>query len=343
MPLASSTVLVTGATGFLAMNCILNLLEKGYHVRGVVRKMRRGEALRALLESYSERAAELELVQADLLDDAGWDEAMQGCQYVLHVASPFPAQEPAHEDELIRPAREGALRVLQAAARQGVQRVVLTSSIAAVSSGHAEKKRRFSEQDWSNLQGEISAYPKSKTLAEKAAWQFVESLAEDQKLELVVINPGFILGPVLDDEPRTSNELHLKLMRREVPGTARIKWGVVDVRDVAEAHSLALVTPQAAGKRLICVAESLWMHEIAAILQAHFAPQGYKIPTLKMPNFAVSLVGLFDKTVRSTLNLLDQDYEYDTELIRQTLGWQPRPIKESIVEMGESLIRVGLV
>lgn len=343
MPNTSSTVLVTGATGFLAMHCILNLLEKGYHVRGVVRNLRRGEALRALLEAYSQQAVELELVQADLLDDAGWDEAMQGCQYVLHVASPFPMQEPAHEDELIRPAREGALRVLQAAARQGVQRVVLTSSVAAISGGHAEKKRRFNEHDWSNLQGAIGAYQKSKTLAERAAWEFVESLPEDQKLELVAINPGYILGPVLDDEPRTSTALHLKLMRREVPGTAHIKWSLVDVRDVAEAHSLALVAPQAAGKRLICVAESLWMPEIAATLQAHFAPRGYKIPTLQMPNFAVRLVGLFDKTVRSTVELLDQDYEYDTALIRQTLGWQPRPVKESIVEMGESLIRLGLV
>ena len=339
----SNPVLVTGATGFLAMHCILNLLEKGWHVRGTLRNAQRGAALRKTLAQHTGKIENLELFSADLMQDAGWDEALAGCQYVLHVASPFPAREPEHEDDLILPAREGTKRVLRAAARQGIQRLVLTSSIAAVSAGYTDKARTFSEKDWSNLDGEIAPYPKSKTLAEKAAWEFVGNLPEGQKLELAVVNPGYILGPVLDAEPRTSNEMHIKLMRRQVPGVGRLKMDMVDVRDVAEAQYLALVTPEAAGRRFICVSESMWLAEIAQVLDEHFAPKGYKIPRRMMPDFLVRLVGLFDKTVRNTVRGLGVDYAYDASQTRRVLGWQPRPAKTSLVEMGESLIQVGIV
>lgn len=332
----SSTVLVTGASGFVATHCIQQLLQQGRQVRGTLRSLDKGVELRKALGGVG---GGLEFVQADLQNDQGWNQAAEGCDYVLHVASPFPATIPKHEDELIVPAREGTLRVLRAAEEAGVRRVVLTSSIAAIMSGHAERQRVFDERDWTNTEAPIQPYPKSKTLAERAAWEFVKG----KKLELTVIAPGLILGPSLDAHFPTSSEYIGKLMRREVPGVSRTNLFTVDVRDVAAAHLVALTTPEAGGGRFICVEGAHRFQEIALILQRHFAPQGYRIPTLEVPDWVVRLVALMDKSVRLTLEELGKAYSFSGQRTRAVLNWKPRPLEESVVAMAESMIAHKLI
>ena len=341
---ANVRVLVTGASGFIAMHCILQLLEQGYRVRGTLRTPAREANLRRTFAEYVEADDRLEFVTTDLMKDEGWVEAVEGCTYVLHVASPLPRSLPKHEDELVIPAREGTLRVLKAAAEVGVQRVVLTSSIAAIIHGHPrDGSKRFDENDWSRTDDEIEPYQKSKTLAERAAWDFVKGLTGSEKLELTAINPGLVLGPILDEDYGTSGEVVRKLMRREVPGCANIGFAPVDVRDVAAAHLAAMVTPQAAGQRFCCALDFAWMCDIAAILDKHFAAQGYKIPTRRMPDFLIRIVALFDKTVRLVVSNLGQRTDISSDHIRQVLQWQPRSLEEMVVDMGASMIKYKVV
>ena len=203
----NTTVLVTGASGYLASRLVLDLLEAGYQVRGTVRSPEKGDSLKSWLAPLT-NIEHLTLVQADLMDDAGWDEATAGCTYAHHVASPFPLTMPEDEEDLIKPAVEGTRRVLEAAFQNGVRRVVLTSSVAAVSHGHDPNGKPFDESNWSVINGSIGAYPKSKTLAEQAAWDFIDTLADRHPLELTVINPGYILGPVINNRQPTSVALH---------------------------------------------------------------------------------------------------------------------------------------
>lgn len=249
----SELVLVTGATGFLGQHCILQLLAAGYEVRGTVRSLQREADVRTALRRGGADAAKLSLVEADLTADAGWAEAVRNCTYVLHVASPFPLVQPDDEDDLIRPAREGALRVLKAAAEAGVKRTVLTSSVAAVSAGHDKSGGRvFDESDWSDLEKpNVSAYEKSKTLAERAAWDFIAT-PDARGMELAVINPGAVLGPALSADTSSSLEIVRQLMSRALPACPHIGFPIVDVRDVASAHLAAMTRPDAAGKRFIC-------------------------------------------------------------------------------------------
>ncbi len=337
------TVLVTGASGFIAMHCILQLLEQGYTVRGTLRTPSRELNLRKTLASYTDVGERLSFVTADLTKDEGWAEAVSDCMYVLHVASPLPRYNPKHEDELIIPAREGTLRVLKAAVAAGVKRVVLTSSIAAITYGHPKTKTVFDESDWSNTENEINAYPKSKTLAERAAWDFVNDLEGDDSLELVAINPGVVLGPILDEDYGTSGEVVRRLMRRGVPGIPNIGFSVVDVRDVASAHVAAMTTPEAAGHRFCCVTEFVWLAEIAAILQKHFAAQGYKIPTRHLPDFVLRFIGIFSKTVGLIAGNLGRRTDISNNHIREVLDWQPRSLEEMIVDMAESMIKYKVV
>ncbi len=269
---SETIVLVTGASGFVAMHCILKLLEKGYMVRGTLRSPEREAGLRKTFKKHTSFDDRLEFFTANLTNDDGWDEAVKGCQYILHVASPFPSQPPKHEDDLIQPAREGTLRVLKAASSANVKRVVMTSSLAAITLGHEDDDSKvFNEDDWSRTDHDIGAYEKSKTLAEQAAWDFVKGLESDNALELSVINPGLILGPILDEDYSTSGELIRKLMRRQYPGCPDISWPVVDVRDVADAHLAAMTTPEAAGMRFCCAIENASIQDIALILNKHFA------------------------------------------------------------------------
>jgi nucleoside-diphosphate-sugar epimerase len=283
-------------------------------------------------------------VEANLDDDAGWDAAVQGCQYVLHVASPVPAGPPKHPDELIKPAREGTLRVLRAAAKAGVQRVVLTSSTSAVIYGHArDGSKTYTEEDWSQLGPTVSAYDTSKTLAERAAWEFVNALPAASRLEMVAILPGAVLGPVLDKDFSTSGEIVRKLMTRAFPGCPDLGWAVVDVRDVAALHVAAMTHPDAVGKRFIAAIEHTPMGEIARILSEHFGPRGYKIPTRRLPGWILKVVALWDSAAALTVNELGKRQDVSNARARETFGWIPRTLEQMVIEMGETMIACGAV
>ena len=340
---AETTVLVTGASGFIGLHCVRELLANGYRVRGTVRSVAREKELRDALAKHV-NTSNFELAVADLMSDDGWAEAVRGCRYVWHVASPVPNAPPKHEDDLIVPAREGTLRVLRAASEAGVERVVLTSSLSAVAAGHARDTTRvFTEDDWSLLDGEVDAYEKSKTLAERAAWDFVGSLRSHESLELTTINPGLVLGPVLEHDYGVSAQAILKLMRRDYPGCPRLGWATVDVRDVASAHLAAMTTPEADGQRFCCCVDFVWMKEMAVILDRHFADRGYKIPTRTLPDFVVRIVGLFDKITRVVVPRLGLVENVSNERIKRVLGWQPRGTEEMVLATAESLIEQGLV
>lgn len=331
-------VAVTGASGYIALHVIAELRRQGYPVRASLRTMPRADAIRRALAGHGGDETPVEFFEADLGSDEGWGELVAGCRYVHHVASPLPLKEPKDEDELIRPAREGALRVLRAAAGEGVERVVMTSSIAAVSQARDEG-RPYNEDDWTDPDSDISAYPKSKTLAERAAWDFVAGLPEDRRMELTTINPSLVIGPLLDPDGSASVEAVRKLMAREVPGCPRLGFSFVDVRDVALAHVAAMTEPAAAGRRYICSSEFFWMVDIARLL----ADAGHKVPTRMLPDWLVRLVGLFDPTIRRVAPQLGYESTFDTSRIRDELQWQPRPLAETILATADSLKSHGVV
>lgn len=342
---AETTVLVTGATGFIAQHCVLQLLDAGYRVRGTARSTDRDGTVRDALRpalAAPDTLDRYETVATDLTADQGWDGAVAGCRFVLHVASPIPREAPKDEAEIITPARDGTLRVLRAAAQAGVERVVLTSSLAAVLYGR-DRSRTFDESDWSDVGAKsIGAYEKSKTVAERAAWDFVAT-PEAGDLELAVINPGLVLGPVLSSDWGTSGELVKKLFDRDFPACPDVNYAVVDVRDVAAAHVAAMTEPEAAGQRFLCAVENASMRDIALILDEHFRPQGFRIPTGRLPNIAMRLAALFDKTARLALNDLGVRQDVDTTRIRTVLHWRPRGLEEMVVAMGDSFLEHGVV
>jgi len=336
-------ILVTGASGFVAIHTIIQLLEQGYAVRGTIRSLNKEADLRNTIMKYVQANDQLEILPADLEQAAGWEGAMSGVETVLHVASPFPLFEPEKEDDLIIPAVQGTLRVLQAAHKAGVKRVVQVSSVAAISSGHTGENKTFTEADWSDLSKDIGAYAKSKTLAERAAWDFINGAENTNKMELATINPPLILGPVPNKDFRTSIELIRTLMLGQVPGVGRIKMGVVDVRDVASAIILAMQTPEAAGRRwLVAADKSLWLKDIAELLHGKYTGR-YKINKIQFPSFLVRFIGLFDKKVARVTGSLNWDYELSNANAKHTLKWRPRPAEESVLAMAESLIEQGVI
>ncbi len=339
----TSPILVTGASGFVAIHTIIQLLEQGYAVRGTIRSLKKEADLRKTISRYVQANDRLEILSADLEQAAGWKGAMSGVETVLHVASPFPLFEPEKEDDLIIPAVQGTLRVLRAAHKAGVKRVVQVSSVAAISSGHNGENKTFTEADWSDLTKDIGAYAKSKTLAERAAWDFINGAENTNKMELATINPPLIMGPVPNKDFRTSIELVRTIMLGQVPGVGRIKMGVVDVRDVASAIILAMQTPEAAGKRwLVAADKSLWLKDIAELLHGKYAGK-YKINKIQFPSFLVRFIGVFDKKVSRVTQSLDWDYELSNANAKHILKWTPRPAEESVLAMAESLIEQGVI
>ena len=326
---AEQRVVVTGASGFVARHCVQQLLQSGYQVRGTLRSLSKEANLRAALNLDDEANARLSFATTDLLRDEGWSQAMAGATFVLHVASPFPPGPPKSVDDLVKPAKEGTLRVLRAASEAGVKRVVVTSSVAAIFAGHHQRQgRTFTEDDWSDLSANIGAYETSKTLAEQAAWDFVTQLPQDATMELVTINPVFVLGPSLGAVDSTSSEVVAKLLRRDVPGVPRLHTPVVDVRDVARGHLLAMTTPSAAGKRYILSGEEPWFGDIAAMLKE----EGYRVPTWVLPNWLVRIVALVDGTVKLVVPELGKSTHYSSDRARQELGWASRPLRETVVD-----------
>jgi dihydroflavonol-4-reductase len=296
-----------------------------------------------LSDAARTRLDSLNVVPADLTSDNGWRDAVQGCRYVMHVASPLPRGVVKDENELIAPARDGALRVLRAAKDAGVARVVLTSSLSAVIYGN-DRSRRFTEADWSNLAGpRIGAYDKSKTIAERASWEYMASVKDDSSMEMTVINPGLVLGPLLSSDWGTSGEMVKRIMDHKVPAIPNINFATVDVRDVASAHVAAMTSPAAAGERFLCAEANHSMMEIAQILKANYGTRGFKIPTGRLPSFVIKTMAIFDKTVRLALNDLDSIQNVDTTKIRTVLNWQPRDIREMTTAMADSMIEYGVV
>jgi dihydroflavonol-4-reductase len=339
-----SKVLVTGGSGFIGSHCILQLLEAGHQVRTTVRSLKREPEVRAMLkEGGAEPGDRLSFVAADLENDAGWKEAVTGCEYVLHVASPFPATLPKHEDELIVPAREGALRVLRASREAGVKRVVLTSSFAAIGYGQGPQQAPFNETNWTDPNGDdVRAYVKSKTLAERAAWDFIAK--EGGSLELSVVNPVGVFGPVLGPDYSTSILLVQRLMDGAMPGCPRLYFGVVDVRDVADLHIRAMTHPAAKGERFLSVAgDFMSILDIAKVLKERMGASAKRVPTRQLPDWLVRLASLRDPAVKQITPELGKKKNATNEKAKRMLAWAPRSNADSVVATAESLLRLGLL
>ncbi|MEQ9641890.1 MAG: aldehyde reductase [Alphaproteobacteria bacterium] len=336
-------VFVTGASGFLAKHCVAAALQAGYRVRGSLRGLGRADEVRAAVATVVDPGDRLDFVALDLTSDDGWDEALAGGRYLMHVASPFPLQPPKRRDELVGPAREGTLRALKAAARNGVARTVLTSSTAAIYQGHPRGQPRiFTEADWTVVDSPTTpGYPLSKTLAERAAWDFMA--ADASGMELAVINPSLILGPALDRHIGSSAEVIALAMGGKYPAVPRIDIALVDVRDVAAMHVAALGHPQAAGERFICSTDSLWLMEVCRVLHTHFPEFRKRLPKRELPDFLVRMVALFDRNLRATTPDLGVKRPVSNDKARTRLGFEFRPAEEAIVAMGRSLIDLGIV
>ena len=308
-----------------------------------MRSLERERDVRATLKAGgAEPGTRLSFIAADLENDAGWPEAVAGCDYVLHVASPFPANIPRHEDELIVPARDGALRVLRASRDAGVKRVVLTSSFAAIGYGHAPRTAPFDESSWTDLNSDgVAAYVKSKTLAERAAWEFVAG--EGGGLELAVVNPVAVFGPVLGPDYSTSILLLRRMLDGSMPACPRLYFGVVDVRDVADLHIRAMTSPAAKGERFLAVAGAcMSMLDMAKVLKAGMGASANRVPTLQLPNWVVRIAAMRNPVVKQILPELGKIKNSSNAKAKRLLGWAPRSNEESILAAAESLARLGL-
>lgn len=330
------TVLVTGGSGFLGGWCVVELLQSGYRVRTTVRDASRAPQVRAMVDGGDR----LSVFAADLAHDAGWAEAVDGCDYVLHVASPFPPAQPADPDELIAPARDGTLRVLHASFEAGVKRVVVTSSTAAVrNAGAPAPARALTEEDWTDpARSELTPYTRSKTLAELAAWELVRSRGAEQ--QLAVVAPGAILGPVLG--PGRSYSLQvIERMLAGMPGVPRLGFSFVDVRDVATMQVAAMRAEAGAGERFLAVGPFMWMSQIAAILREQLGEEAAKVPRRTVPDLVMRAMARFDAGLRSVVGELGQEVDYSHDKARGRLGWSPRPIEQTIVDCARSLLAAG--
>jgi nucleoside-diphosphate-sugar epimerase len=337
--MAEKTVLVSGGSGFLGGWCVIELLQRGYRVRTTVRDLAREPDVRETVGSQVDPGDRLTVLAANLSSDDGWADAAAGCDYVLHVASPFPPNQPKDPDELIVPAREGTLRVLRAALDGGAERVVVTSSVAAIGADRGAPDRALTEDDWTDTENpSVSPYAKSKTLAERAAWDFVRERGEEQKL--ATINPGAILGPVLNKDTSYSIEMVQRLMRG-MPGTPRIGFSCVDVRDVADLEIKAMVAPEAGGKRFIAVDEWQWMSDVADTLRERLGPDAKKVPHRTVPDFLVRAMAIFDGGIRPLTSQLGKKQEFSNAQAKAVLGWSPRPVDVTVADCGRSLLAVG--
>jgi dihydroflavonol-4-reductase len=338
-------VLVTGGTGFLASHCLLRLLGSGHDVRTTVRSLARQEQVRLTLRrgGAGSGADRVSFVTTDLTADEGWAQAVQDCDYVLHVASPFPSQAPKDENELIVPSRDGTLRVLRAARDSGVKRVVLTSSFAAIGYGAKHRERPFTEADWTDARDpSVQPYQRSKTIAERAAWDFIDR--EGRGLELAVINPVGILGPVLGPDYSTSIHLVKRMIEGSTPGCPNLWFGFVDVRDVADLHLLAMTSPAARGERFLATAgHFLSVQQAALVLRNGLHEAGKAVSTRRLPNWLLRIAGLFDPEIRGMLPELGKRKDATADKARRLLNWRPRSPQDAILSTANSLLALGLL
>lgn len=337
-------VLVTGGSGFIAGHCILQLIEQGHRVRATLRSLDREGDVRAVLHDAGlQDDTALGFVAADLMRDDGWAGAMSGIDVVLHVASPVQPGHVEDENQLIAPAVDGTLRVLRTARDAGVGRVVLTSAFHAVSWGYRRDGRVFNDDDWTILDGPgVDAYGKSKTLAERAAWDFIAS--EGGTLELTSLLPVAVMGPVMGRDISGSNHIIQRLLTGAVPGLPNLYIPIVDVRDVAAAHVSAMTAPQAAGQRfLISNGVPLSMKQIADTLREALGASAERVPTRTIPDLVLRLSAVFNRQVRSYVADLGYVKKTTNDKARRLLGWTPRPPREAIIAAGDSMVRKGLI
>lgn len=337
---ANAAVLVTGIGGFLAGHVAFQLLKQGYRVRGSLRHIEKSDSVRRLLVAHIGKDAleRLSFVQADLDSDDGWPAAVESCRYVIHTASPFPPGFPENTDALIQTAREGALRVLLAAHNARVERVVLTSSIGATN--HGDGQASFTEENWTDPNGpRATPYYQSKTLTERAAWAF----ARDVGLELTVINPSMILGPLLGANFGTSVGLIHHLMTGQFQGIPRFGFSVVDVRDVARAHLLAMTQPEAKDQRFIVGGRFFWLKDLVAVLAASFPEYVSRLPSGEVPDGVVRAMAESDPHARTIVHELNRDLSVSAAKARHVLNWRSRSEEEAIRASAQSLIDLGLI
>lgn len=338
------TVVVTGGSGFIAGWCIKQLIEEGWSVRATVRSKRREPEVRGWLGTATDLKDALSFYEADLTADAGWAEVMQGADYVLHVASPIPPTLPKNDDELVVPAREGTLRALRYARDAGVKRVVVTSSTAAITYGvnGDGAGKVFTEADWTDARHpDTSPYIRSKTIAERAAWDFMAK--EGGALQMATVNPGAVLGPVMGPDFSPSLEIVKKLLEGAFPGSPPLGFPLVDVRDIADLHVRAMTHPAAAGERFLGADGFMWMQDIALILRRRLGARASKVPAGTLPGFLVKLLANFDPVTKSVVFELGKRREVTNEKARRVLGWAPRTNEEAILASAESLIAAGIV
>jgi dihydroflavonol-4-reductase len=335
-------VLVTGGTGFIAQHCILALLREGYRVRTTIRSPGRESEVRNNLKTGGmDPEDRLSFVMADLSNDHGWADAAAGCTYVMHGASPTPSGNHVHEEDWVKPAVDGNLRVLRAARDAGVQRVVLTSAFGAICAGHPSMTRPFNETDWSNLSGDVWPYQKSKTLSERAAWEFITR--EGRGLELSAVNPTAVLGPVLGPDYSHSVRIITNMLNGQ-RGCPKINCGFVDVRDVADLHVRAMTHPDANGERFLAIAgESLWLIEVAKVLRRRMGTSAGKVPRWELPNWLIHLSARSNPAMKGIATLVGRNMNATSEKAIRLLDWAPRSSEEAIVATAESLIRLGLL
>ena len=324
------TTLLTGISGYTGLHCAKELFEEGHAVCGTVRSQAKGQEVRDTLAAASVDTANLSFVELDLTTDRGWNDAAAGCDFVMHVASPFVIANPKNPQEMISPAVDGTLRALRAAKKAGVKRVVLTSSILSMMG--SMKTGTFGPTDWTDVDApNVSTYTKSKTLAEKAAWDFIRAQDCDTPMELTVIAPGGVFGPPLGHNITGQSMSMLdQMLRGKVPMVPRTAFPMVDVRDVAKLHVQALTLPEVDGKRIIAAsAEPNGFQSIAQFLK----DQGYKGPSTRIaPNFLLRLMAKLDREAKGMIGLLGMNISADNFETRNLFNWTPIPFKQSVLE-----------
>ncbi|HIY91759.1 SDR family oxidoreductase [Companilactobacillus sp. HBUAS56275] len=337
-------VVVTGGSGFIAVHIILQLLQQGYAVRTTVRAAKKEDVIKEMLFNGGVKDfSDLSFAQADLSSDKNWEETMRGATYVIHVASPTPKLNFKNEDEMIRPAVDGVLRVLKASKDAGVKRVVLTSAYGAVFAGHKNRTTPYTEKDWSDLSAKnIHPYQKSKTMSEMAAWDFIKKQGDG--LELATVNPVGVMGPVLSAKYSHSNIQIQQMLEGRIKALPKVDSGYVDVRDVASLHILAMTSPKANGERFLATTgETLSMMDVADILRNEFPDYAKNIPTKTIPNVVVKTAALSNPQLRMIASIVGKYAGTSNEKAKDLLGWNPRSAKTAIIATAQSMIDLGIV
>ena len=338
----NKTVLVTGGTGFVAVHCILQLLQQGYFVKTTLRSLKRKDDVIAMLKTGGIHSFDkLSFTEADLTKDDNWSEAAKDCDYVLHVASPITLQVPKHEDEMIRPAVDGTLRVLKAARNASVKRVVMTSNFGAVGYSHTDTTKIITEESWTNPnEKNLSPYNKSKVMAERAAWDFIKT--EGGNLELSVINPVGIFGPSLTADLSSGFELLKKVLDGSMKAIPNITLGIVDVRDVADLHLRAMTNPAAKGQRFLAIAGGIMsLPQIATFFKTKLGAAAKNVSVKKLPDWKVRIAALFNPVAKNLAPMLSRYRDASNQKAKTLLGWNPRSNEEALLATAESLIKYG--